>query len=454
MVPPNNHAHFHCEPNVLNQSAWYIDARYGAFDQRGDVDPVPMDGTLLGLTGDVVAVSLLTNEGDPNQSLLYTDDSAALGLTGAIDLRWSAGAIDDPSNNGGAPQSYKVAKLVVGAATPEYGASILLTGAAAFVWTDDSDIVHSQEASAAATMDPYSHVPQRVTFDPTTGTAIAYVGDDDAPTVTTADGRGWRQVGTGTFGPTTVRANTSLLTFLLGKGYGEWMQVYDGIDRVLVSDVDIDRDAPGGLSVGDTFTAGTGETWTLGGSTGTFDCNRPGWIVGDPGSSADGPFTVPDAPALDLGTADFTVAALIQPASIADGGSDFRLVYSKAAGNIGATGVGWAFIDYSPLGGVCFVVNDGTSPVTGPHAAGAWTAGEWHLCVATGDRDGNLSFYIDNMATPVSTASMAAVGTLSNAADVTAAEVDPALLGASAVWPEVLTSAQLLSLPTYLGVPA
>lgn len=427
--------------------AWAIDARTGAVDLVGDVDPTPMTNTLLPGDGITRAVSLFTNEaGDGTTSTgsyLWTDDPA-IAVTGDIDIRTSCEAIDDVTNNGVVPQTVKVAKYLGDVVnTFDYMLSVLNDGGANLSFGANAAVV-------PASLDQYDGTALRVTRVAATGVVSAYL-EDDSGAVTTADGRRWTLLGTDTEAtgalPDTANA---ILTFMVGKGHGGWCQVYDGIDGTLVVDLDIDRDAIAGLSSGDTFTDGTGNLWTLNEFCGTFACDRPAWIAGSPGESVDGPFTVADADALDIDTGDFTVAMLYEPSTLASGPADFRPLFFKAnPATIGSTGVGWGFVDYSPLGGVGFALNDGTGLAS---AFGAWTAGERHLLVATGDRDGNLRLFIDDMATPAATTDISArAGTLANALDVTASNPDPSLLGAAVKWGRVLTPDELAQLPGLLG---
>jgi hypothetical protein len=96
-----------------------------------------------------------------------------------------------------------------------------------------------------------------------------------------------------------------------------------------------------------------------------------------------------------------------------------------------------------------FVWNDGT----GLHSAcgGSWSANETHVLVATGDRDGLVSFYLDDMTTPAATADLSAAATLTNTDAVgTLPPSDLLQVGAWAKWDRVLTAAELAVLPARL----
>lgn len=434
------------EGSVLSLSpVWAIDARQGATDLVGAADPTPMANTLLPGDGAVRAVSLVTNEGgdgiNSTGSYLWTDDPA-IAITGDIDIRCSCAAIDDVTNNGAVPQTVRVAKYLGDTLnTFDYMVSVLNDGDANLSFGANAAVV-------AASLDQRDDTPLRWTRASATGVVSTYIEDDAAPDVTTADGRNWRLIGTDTEASGALPDTAdSILTFLIGKGYGRWCEVYDGIDGTLVVDLDVARDAAAGLTSGETFTDGTGNLWTVNEYCATFDVDRPAWVVGSPGDSAAGPFTVADADALDLGTGDFTVAMVYEPSTL-DAGT-FRTLFFKAnPATIGTTGVGWGFVDYAPLGGVGFALNDGAGLKA---AFTGWTAGSRHLLVATGDRSGNLSLYVDDMGTPAATVDISAVGTLTNALDVTASNVDPALLGAAAVWDRVLAAYELALLPTLMG---
>lgn len=399
--------------------------------------------------GAVQVVSMSTNEsGDgvnSTGSYLWTADAAANSITGDIDIRCLCRSFDDVTNNGLVPQAVRVAKYLGDVVnTFDYMTSILTNGDANLSFGANAAVVAASESV-------YDYKAYRWTRVAATGVVTAYV-EDTAGAVITADGRKWTSLGSDTEAsgalPDTANA---ILTFMIGKGVGGWCQVYDGIDGTLVVDMDIARDAVAGLSSGDTFTAETGETWTLNQWCATFGVDRKAWVVASPDVSADGPFSVPDNAALDLGTGDFTVAMVYEPSTLASGPADFRPLFFKAnPATIGSTGVGWGFVDYGPLGGLVFALNDGSGLA---YAAGAWTAGERHLLVATGDRDGNLSLYINDVVTPAATTDISASSaTLTNALDLTASTPDPALLGAAAVWDRVLVAGELAQLPTMLGV--
>lgn len=437
--------------SVVAQAVWAIDARFGPVDLVGEADPTPMAGSLLNSAdGAVQVVSLKTNEsgdglGGNTGSYLSTPDSAANSITGDIDIRTFCWSIDDPTNNGIKPQSIKVAKYLGGSPnvfdyvfsilTPEGDARLGGSGLAATVTASES---------------LYDRKAYRITRDATTGDVEAFVGDDDGA-VTTADGRKWTSLGTTTSDPGALddTAN-SVLTFMVAKGVGGWCQVYDGIDGTLVVDMDVARDATAGLTSGETFTAESGETWTVGEACGTFAVDRPGWVVGTPGVSADGPFIVADADAIDIGTGDFTVAVVYEPVTLSDGPLDFRQVFAKLnALTIGTTGVGWGFLDYGPLGGVGFVMNDGGGLES---VFTSWDAGVRHVLVATGDRDGNLSLYVDDLTTPAATTDISdTTGTLANTDNLTSTSDDPAVLYAAAIWDRVLTADDLRLLPYLMG---
>lgn len=422
---------------------WLIDARRGAVDLVGAADPVPMTASLLDpADGAVQAVSMWTNEaGDgvtSTGSYLWTGDAAANSITGDIDIRVLCRPIDDATSNGIVPQTVKVAKYLGDVVnTFDYMTSVLTNG-------DMNMSVGSIAAVVAASESMYGQVAYRWCRVAATGVVSAFV-EDAAGAVTTADGMKWTLLGTDTEAAGPVpNTSSAILTFMIGKGVGGWCQVFDGIDGTLVVDMDVARDAPGGLAAGDTFTAGTGETWTLNECCATFAVDRPVWVIGSTGDSADGPFKVVDDPAVDIGTGDFTVACVIEPATLST--ADFRLIFTKFnPATIGTTGVGWGFFDYGPLGGVGFAMNDGGGL---EFVATSWAAGERHLLVATGDRAGNLTLYVDNMVTPAgSTAISDTADTLTNALDLTSSTNDPGLLSAAAKWDRVLTGAELAVLP-------
>lgn len=433
---------------------WVIDARLSESDLVGSVDPAPMANTLVPGDGTVRVASMQIDEvafdgSAGSASFLYSADSAALGITGDIDIRGAMSGIDDLTNDGSVPQKIMVSKFQPDPFACDWQLSVHLDGDPCFTWWPGG--AGTLEAvKVAATEDPYSATAYRVTRVAATGVVSAWVEDDAAPDVTTADGTNWRLIGThaGTSGDLSDSTGMTL-SFMIGKGLGGWCQVFDGIDGTLVADMDIGRDATAGMATGDTFTANSGETWTLGKACATFACDRAAWLVGAT-ATADGTFAVADADALDIGVGDFTAAMVYEASTVASGGADFRPLFFKAdPATIGSTGVGWGFVDYGPLGGVGFALNDGTGLKT---AFGPWTAGARHLVVATGDRDGNLRLFIDDMATPVATTDITGVGTLTNALAASSSTPEPALLGAVALWDRVLTADELAALPARLGV--
>lgn len=73
------------------------------------------------------------------------------------------------------------------------------------------------------------------------------------------------------------------------------------------------------------------------------------------------------------------------------------------------------------------------------------------MLVATGDRDGLVSFYLDDMTTPAATADLSAAGTLTNTDAVGALPPSDLLqIGAWAKWDRVLTAGELAVLPARL----
>lgn len=433
----------------MDSAVWRIAAASGTASNLadpGNADPAPMTASMLDpADGSVQVVSLVTNEsGDgvnSTGSYLWTADAAANSITGDIDIRALCRAFDDVTNNGAVPQTVKVAKYLGDVTNSfDYMMSILTDG-------DLNLSFGANAAVVAASEDPYAYKAYRVTRVASTGVVTAYV-EDDAGAVTTTDGRKWTSLGTDTEATGNLPDTTNaILTFMIGKGVGGWCQVYDGIDGTLVVDMDIERDASHGLTSGDTFTAGTGETWTLNEYCATFTVDRKSWVVGSPGDSADGGFAVSDAAPVDITTGDFTVACVYEPSTLASGAADFRLLFAKMnPATIGAAGIGWGFVDYGPLGGLGFALNDGGGLESG--AFTTWTAGARHLMVATGDRDGLLSLYLDDMTTPAVTTDISdTAGTLANSEDLASSTPDPALLTAAAMWDRVLTADEIRKLP-------
>lgn len=280
-----------------------------------------------------------------------------------------------------------------------------------------------------------------------TNTVQFFILDDTGGV--TIKGRVFRLVSEETRAGTTDVYDTDTDWWLLAGAGQVWsVECYDGPDGDLMFTADPEND---GVLGSGSWVSSTGETWTATGSlVKPVICpERASWLV-----AAGVSFVVADANALDVGTGDFTVAMVFEATSLASGASDFRMLLAKFnPANIGTTGVGWGFADYSPIGGLVFAVNDGDGLV---FAGGAWTANVQHLVVATGARGGLLSVYVDDMTTPLATADMTGASlTLANTLDVvssTTAVASPALLGAGAVWSRALSASERSRLSAMLGV--
>lgn len=420
--------------SVLDDAVWAIDARSGAVDRAGTAPPIPMANSLLGANG-LVSVSGYTNEADPGASLWSTPHSADMVPTTSVSMRAHWGGIGDPSAGGLITQSVGLRKaLSSDPLIPVLDLCVTEDGQLRFAVRDDTDTYRGVDAGSG--LDWLEANTVRCDYNFTTGAYAMFTSADDGAT--------WTPLASGTLGPYTLVSDTGPLDFQVGKSVGWWCELW--VDGALAVKFDVEDCDEGDTTV---VSSSTGETWTAGDGLSVFDMDRAGWVVVSAGANG---FGVADAPALDIGTGDFTAAIVYEAGSLASGGADFRGLLAKFnPATIGTNGVGWGFVDYSPLGGVGFALNDGGGL---KFAFASWPGTfDRVLLVATGDRDGNLRLFIDDMVTAAATTDISdTTDTLTNALDVFASTPAPALLSAAALWDRVLTAGELSSLPTLMGV--
>lgn len=420
---------------AATEPVWLIDARRGPVDQLGGVDPVPVTGSLLNPTdGALQSVSTQTNEGSAGASLWSTPHDAGMVPAVSVSMRARCRSVADPTTGATTAQAVWLRKTGEVDVYDEVMqvATVISNGKVQFKWIDQADDVQSA-ISTVGGLDVFDLVSVRADMVLATGDVTFY----------TDTGDGWEQLGAVVAGggPSTVRADEGDLAFQVAKSVGFWGELW--IDGALQSRFDVDDCDPGpGATV---VSSATGETWTAGDDVWVAAVGRKAWYSVVSGQDVE--FVLADDDVLDIGTGDFTVAAVVSPTSMASGPADLRMLFAKFnPPTIGSTGVGWGLIDYSPLGGPGFVWNDGT----GLHSAcgGSWSANETHVLVATGDRDGLVSFYLDDMTTPAATADLSAAGTLTNTDAVGALPPSDLLqIGAWAKWDRVLTAGELAVLP-------
>lgn len=404
-------------------------------------------------------------------SSFSTPDSTAIDIAGDIDLRAKWRTFADPTVGDTENRTAAIGRITNLTSDPGYdelsyelsigvggGPTPVPVGDVVLIWHDGTD---QQTASYAAGLDPYESNEVRATLDVDNGaggwTASFYVRDDADPDVTTSDGKGWRLLGTDSdTGTTQIRDTSGPLTAMSFRCIGTYAEVWDGIDGTLAASF-YAADAAGFKANSGTFVSSeTGETWTTGSESSVVPVPAKRFLVGfdEAGTATNASFSVADAAALDAGTADRTVALLCEPGDIADADMEVVVYCQKSSGSIGQGGAGWDIRDlrFDGFGvdGFGAAASDGTDTALAISNTG-WTAAR-HLVVATMDRDGNLTTYVDGTAR--GTADMTAVGSISTS---TALEIGtasgnpiPWAFEAYAEWKRALTDDEVVELATLL----
>ena len=116
-----------------------------------------------------------------------------------------------------------------------------------------------------------------------------------------------------------------------------------------------------------------------------------------------GQISMGDAPALDVGVGDFSIALALYTNSLA---SQIRVFSKKTDATLAMKGY---HLLISTAGTITFVFSDGTVQRTLTSGIGAITNQTWKIIAVTIDRDGNGQIYVNNVASgsPVSIASSA-----------------------------------------------
>ena len=377
-----------------------------------------------------------------------TPDSAAVGITGDIDLRakWRAigntEALENRSAVVGRIQTLDTG--VGGYDDVDYELSVDWDGEAQLIWTDSSDALQGVSTSGAG-LDPYSWNELKATLDVDNG-----AGGHTTTFYEKVSGS-WVQIGSPivSVGTTDIRDNGGPLMACDFATMVEYVEVRSGIDGTLAASFYADDAASTPLGQGATLvSSGTGETWTCAGMGSAIFANERAFVISDHLK-----FMTTDDALLDAGTADRALAFRMVVPAIADGSGE--VFAQKVTGQIGApAGAGWQFLDINipspPLDGFGIVVGDG-NPANAKFARSntGWTVGE-HAVVINLDRDGNGVVYVDGTAR--GTAALTGLGSISTSTDV--------ILGAGEVvwlckdrveYDRVLTTAEVAELSALLG---
>lgn len=182
---------------------------------------------------------------------ISTPDADALDITGVLDIDFDAALVD------WSPSAVNSAIIKAGA----YGLQVFTNGNARIIWVDSGLVIRTVESNAAIPFSDLARGSLRVTLDVSTGTIKFY---------TSTDGTTWSQLGTTiTFGATSIVNSTGVLT-VGSSGASETVngriyraRVYSGLREsggTLKADFN-----PALYTSGTTFTASTGEVWTLNG---------------------------------------------------------------------------------------------------------------------------------------------------------------------------------------------
>lgn len=401
-----------------------------------------------------------------------TPDSVAIDIAGDLDLRARGKAINDSSIGDLENRVAFLARITNLTSDPgyddlSYELSIHTTGADAstvgLIWVDTSNVQHALSSDVAQPLDPYEFNEVRATLDVDNGagghTANFYVRDDADPDVTTTDLKGWRLLRTVTAaGVTDIRDTSGPLVAAAFPSIVTYAEAYDGIDGTRAVNFDPADAAGWKLPTGTWTAAGTGETWTARAEAYVVPVAHVGWLNStEQVSASHAAFSIADTAAIDLGLTDATLVLLATVQNVANTNFESLSYVNKSSGPVGQGGTGWGIRDVQvapvSVNGAGFLGSDGAHTVsTLGNAASRWTAAR-HLIVITLDRDGSATVYVDDMATPLNSASMATVGDLSTAtALVLGGDVNaPHLLEAYAQWGRLLDAGERARIATLLG---
>jgi hypothetical protein len=228
-----------------------------------------------------------------------TPDTAAVSITGDIDIRVQVAATDWTP----AATMRFVSKYSASGTNRSYTFGLNAAGTLVAIWSSDGTSTITVNSSVATGFADGSTNWVRVTLAAATGTTTFY---------TSSDGATWTQLGT-----TTVSGATSLFDNAQQVDIGARdsgtadnfngriyrAQIYNGINGTLVADFNPTRTTKGSTS----FSASTGETWTINGTAGAFiDGGNKGGFLPEPAATD---LLTARADARDMTTANWTLGA-------------------------------------------------------------------------------------------------------------------------------------------------
>lgn len=381
-----------------------------------------------------------------------TPDSAAVSITGDIDLRMDAALAvwTLPTT-----QQFLISKIPGGDPNRDFGFSVLTTGKLRLQWSPDGTAASQlvKDSTVALTAAALSRLQTRVTLDVDNGAAgndVKFWTRAIALGLPLTDHTNWTQLGATvtTAGTTSIHNGTGALevgtvqtgaTPMTGTAFRAC--AYDGIDGTLVADYDPSRS----VEPHSTFTASTGEVWTHNRASSGRKLvlvDRPLLLFG-----TDDYLSVADNDLLDFAAADsFTVVAAYR----VYGTSTTQAVVAKRANDTANT-VGWKLDRGTTANTPLFLIDDGTA---NPSDAGAALT-QGVASVVSGVRGvtaDNIQTYSNTTAGSATTDTT--TGTLANAtafrigADAGGRYADMAFFGA-AIFRRVLTAAEIADVNTY-----
>lgn len=378
-----------------------------------------------------------------NGNYLSTPDTAALDITGDIDLRVKV-ALDDwvPAS-----ETYLLSKYAGGQAS-FFLCLAAVSGALKIVWSPDGSSLIGLASTVSPTVSDGDQLWVRATLDVDNG-----AGGRDAKFYTSPDGSSWTQLGatvTEALGATSIYSGSSPVeigslaggTSAVAAGKFYRAQVYSGIGGTLVLDVDTSVITSGSATSFQSVDSSP-KTVTVNRATSgkkavavTASC----WLLG-----TDDYIEVPDNANLDFAASDsFTVLAVHR--AWATFGTNDVLVAKKA--NTTATTQGWSLTAGSSTAAQGQgQIGDGTNGATA--VSGSRTSGAVSVVAAVRDVTADtLTTYLNGTAgTPVTDPT---TGTLANSEVVrvgrlsgAGTEYADAEILAVAVWRRALTAAEI-----------
>lgn len=389
----------------------------------------------------------LANENQPYVYLpgvannsLSAPDSAALDITGDIDLRVHLAADDwTPAANGGLLGKWD-------GGTTSYLMWINTSGAPVFYWADAAGVVSAEAATASVPFTDGNAGWVRVTFDVDNGASQRVL-----QFFTSTDGVTWTQLGSTITraGTTSIRAGTALMkvgevsgTRMAGKFYRA--QVLNGIDGTVVFDANMSVLTS---STQTTFTESSSNAATVtvnrstSGRKTVLVIRQPVWLFG-----TDDYMEIPDNANLDFGgSASFTVLAVIRQANNL---VSFARIVSKESAT-----AGWTMLN-NAASRQYINITDGTNTQNTSTIAPAYTVLSMSLISSVVDLVGKSLIQGVNTTTATTTYT-ANVGSLENASVLRIGRQSNGTsyidmeLAAVAIFRRILTAAELQQIVTY-----